>query len=65
MISYRKLWKLLYLRGMKKISLLGVVSSPTLAKLGKDENVTVETIGKLCEFLDCQPGDIMEYFYDD
>ena len=52
------------MRGMKRTDLLkpkGILSSPTLAKLGKNEIVSVEIIDKLCDFLDCQPGDIMEY----
>lgn len=60
MINYAKLWLLLNSRGMKRTDLLKILSSPTLAKLGKNENVSVEIIGKICDFLDCQPGDIME-----
>lgn len=60
MISYGKLWLLLKSKGMKKTDLLEVISSPTLTKLGKNENVNVSIIGKLCDFLNCQPGDIME-----
>lgn len=40
---------------------LQVVSSVTLAKLGKGESVTTDILCKICAFLDCQPGDIMEY----
>ena len=60
MISYRKLW--MYLRGrcLKRTYLLYVISTPTLAKLGKDENISVDTIVKICVFLGCQPKDIME-----
>lgn len=60
MIIYDKLWKLLDQKEMKKTDLLKVISSPTLAKLGKNENVNVKVIGQLCDFLNCQPGDIME-----
>lgn len=60
MISYGKLWILLESKGMKKTDLLNVVSTPTLAKLGKNENINVSMIGKICDYLDCQPGDIME-----
>ena len=49
------------IRGMKKTDLLKVVSSVTLAKLGKGESVTTDILCKICEFLDCQPGEIMEY----
>lgn len=61
MISYAKLWILLMQRGMQKTDLLKVVSSVALAKLGKNETVFVSTIDRICDFLHCQPGDIMEY----
>ena len=60
MISYNKLWLLLEERGMKRTDLLEVVSTPTLAKLGKNENINVSMIGKICDYLECQPGDIMQ-----
>ena len=48
---------------MKKSDLvrLGVISSPTLAKLSKGESVTTSVLCQICEFLHCQPYDIMEY----
>lgn len=61
MMKYYKLFILLDKRGMKKTDLLKVVSSVTLAKLGKGESVTTDILCKICEFLDCQPGEIMEY----
>ena len=64
MITYGKLWILLEKKGMKKKDLLNVISAPTLAKLGKNENVNVKIISEICEYLDCQPGDIMEYVSD-
>lgn len=60
-IKFYKLWDMLNRRGMKKTDLLQVISSPTLAKLTKSESITTEVIGKICKFLDCQPGDLMEY----
>lgn len=62
-IRYYKLFDLLARKGMKKTDLLTnkVVSSPTLAKLSKGETVTTEVISNICSFLECQPGDIMEY----
>lgn len=45
---------------MNKIRLLNVISSPTLAKLGKGENVNTSVILKICLYLHCQPVDIME-----
>ena len=61
MIRYNKLFALLAMRGMKKTDLLEVVSSPTLAKLGKNQSITTSVLSSICEFLNCQPGDIMEY----
>lgn len=60
MIIYAKLWLLLNKKGMKKTDLREVISSGTLAKLGKNEKVSIEVIEKICDFLKCQPGDIME-----
>lgn len=65
MMKYNKLFALLATREMKKTDLLSVISSPTLAKLSKGESVTTDIIGKLCDFLNCQPGDIMEYVTDE
>ena len=63
MIKYYKLFDLLNRKGMKKTDLLQVVSSGTLAKLSKGENIQTEVIDKICLFLECQPGDIMEFIY--
>lgn len=59
-IKYYKLFDLLNRKGMKKTDLLKTISSPTLAKLSKGDIVTTEVIQKICDFLECQPGDIME-----
>lgn len=61
MLSYNKLWILLESKGMKKTDLKAIMSGSTLAKLGKNETVSSAVIANICEFLDCQPGDIMEY----
>lgn len=61
MLNYTKLWLLLSSRGMKKTDLKEVISGNTLTKLGKNKIVSTEIIDKICGFLDCQPGDIMEY----
>lgn len=61
-MSYNRLWKLLIDKGMKKSDLRKVanVSSSSLAKLGKGENVTTDVILKICDALDCRVEDIME-----
>lgn len=61
MMKYYKLFILLDKKRMKRTDLLKIVSSVTLAKLGKGESVTTDILCKICEFLDCQPSDIMEY----
>lgn len=61
-ISYKKLWKLLIDRDMKKKDLqeLAGVSAASITKLGKNENVNTEIISKICVALKCDVGDIME-----
>ena len=61
-ISYKKLWKLLIDRYMKKKDLqkLAGISSASITKLGKNENVNTEIIEKICIALKCDVCDIME-----
>lgn len=61
MMVYNRLWKLLADRGMKKTDLKEILSPNTIAKMGKGETINCSVIDKICCFLDCQPGDIMEY----
>lgn len=60
MLIYTKLWLLLEKRGMKRTDLKEIMSSATLATLGKNEPVSSTVIAKICDFLNCQPNDIME-----
>lgn len=62
-VSYRKLWNLMRERGLRKRNLReDYKMSPTLIKrLTDNANVAVDTIMHLCEILNCQQGDIMEY----
>lgn len=66
-MSYNKLWKLLIDKQMKKSDLRknAGISSSSLAKLGKDENVTTEVLVKVCNALKCDVGDIMEFVPDE
>lgn len=66
-VSYKKLWKLLIDRNMKKKDLRTAanISTTTLARLGKDENVSTEILSKICTALNCDVGDIMEMVPDD
>lgn len=61
-VCYNKLWKLLIDKEMKKSSLRVAVgaSKSTFAKLGKNENVTLPVLLDICEYLNCDFGDIME-----
>lgn len=66
-ISYKKLWKLLIDKDMKKKDLqkLAGISSTSVTKLGKNENVNTEIIEKVCSALHCDVCDIMEMVDDD
>ena len=61
-ISYNKLWKLLIDKGMTKtqMRLQADISTTTLAKLGKNETVSMDVLLKICKLLDCNVGDIMD-----
>ena len=61
-ISYKKLWKLLIDKDIKKKDLVQMagLSSYTLNKLNKSENVNADTLMKICVALDCTFDDIME-----
>ena len=62
MLSYNKLWKLLIDKGMTKteMRLKADISTTTLAKLGKNETVSMEVLLKICKVLDCNVGDIID-----
>ncbi len=65
-VSYKKLWKLLIDRDMKKKDLAekADISSYTITKMSKGENVTTDTLGKICRVLKCNVEDIMEFIPD-
>lgn len=65
-MSYNKLWKLLIDKQMKKSDLRkrAGISSSSLAKLTKDENVTTEVLCRICRELQCDVGDIMQFVPD-
>lgn len=66
-ISYNKLWKLLIDRDMNKGQLKqeANVSSNVIAKLGKNEPVSIESIVKICTSLKVDIGDVVEIVYSD
>lgn len=61
-ISYDKLWKLLIDKKMKKTDLIGKanISSNVLARMGREESISLEGIGKICCFFGCKKDDILE-----
>ena len=62
-ISYEKLWNLMQTKNIKKRDVRETYKiSPTIiSRLSNNANVAVDTIMYLCEILNCQPSDIMEY----
>ena len=61
-ISYNKLWKLLIDNHMKKKDLKdkAELSTATMAKLGKNESVSLDVLVRICKVLNCEIGDIVE-----
>ena len=61
-VSYKKLWKLLIDRDMKKKDLLAAagISQSSLSKMRRNENVNMDILVKVCTALNCDIGDIME-----
>ena len=61
-ISYKKLWKLLIDRDMKKKDLVALsgISQSSITKMGKNENVNTEILVRICRALNCDIGDIAE-----
>ena len=65
--SYNNLWKLLIDKNMNKQDLRKRtgISSASIAKLGKGENVNTEVLLRICKALNCDISDIMEFVSDD
>lgn len=61
MITFFRLWNKLNRTGKKQKDLKEILSPATINKLRKNQIVTTDTIDKLCVFLNCQPGDILEF----
>lgn len=66
-ISYKRLWKLLIDKDMKKRDLKEAANlSPSLmSSLNQDKSVTVNTLSRICKVLDCRIEDIMEFVQDE
>ena len=65
--SYKKLWHMLIEKDMTKQDLRAKsgISTASLAKLGKGENITTDVLVKICKAMECDIGDIMEVINDD
>ena len=61
-VSYKKLWKLLIDKDMKKkdLRIATGMTTTALAKLGKNEHVKTEILAKICKVLECNIEDIVE-----
>lgn len=66
-ISYNKLWHLMLDKNMKKADLKRAtgISTATIAKLDKGQNVTTDILIRICKALDCELSDIMELSKED
>ena len=66
-VRYNKLWKLMIDKNMNKTQLKKAahISTNAIAKLGKNEPISMDTLTKICSALRCDIGDIVEYIGDD
>lgn len=66
-VSYDRLWKLLIDKKMKKTDLIrwAQISSNVVAKMGKEEPISLESIGKICSLFHCSIDDILEILPDE
>ena len=64
-VSYKKLWKLLIDRDMKKKDLIEAadISQSSLSKMGRNENVNTDILVKVCKALNCDIGDIIDILF--
>lgn len=66
-ISYNRLWKLLIDKNMNRQALKEIsgISTASIAKLGRGDNITTSVLLKICNALECDLSDIMELIEDD
>lgn len=66
-VSYKKLFKLMIDRDMKKKDLkeMASIGNSTMTKLAKDENVTMDVMAKICNALNCTMDEIVEILPDE
>lgn len=65
-VSYNGLWKVLIDHNMQKKDLIDKIgiSSTTIAKMGKGEKVSLDVIERLCDYFDCNVGDVVSFEKD-
>lgn len=63
--SYNKLWKILIDKNMKKKDLINIahVASSTVAKMSKEQAVSLDVLARICQSLKCNIGDVLEIIY--
>lgn len=65
-ISFRPMRKLMEQKNISFYRLANEgIDAQTLQRIRHDRPVTTETLGKLCEIMDCQPGDLIEYLKEE
>ena len=66
-VSYKKLWKLLIDKDMKKKDLQAAagISWASITKLSKGKTVSMEVLMKICKALECNIGDIMDFILEE
>lgn len=62
-VSYKKLWKLLIDKDMNKTDLRNAsgISTFTVAKMSRGEDVSIDVLRRICQALDCDIGDVVEF----
>lgn len=66
MLSYKPLWHTLLNKNIKKLELCHIagISTATLAKLGKNENLNTDMLNKICNALNCRIEEVVEFIPD-
>jgi DNA-binding Xre family transcriptional regulator len=62
-LSYNDLWKIIIDKNMQKSDLISAIgiSSSTIAKMGKGEPISLRVIGRICEYFECNIGDVVSF----
>lgn len=65
--SYNRLWKILIDKKLNRTDLLSIakINTKTLARMGKDDSISMDALGKICAALNCRIEDIVEFVPDD